>query len=215
MRPLPTELIRPGSTAVLTMELQRGIVGASALLPALADQVAEAGTLARVAQLLDAARAVGVPVVHATVARRADGRGARSNAPVLQRADAAANNNLVIGTESAQVMPELGPHPSDIVVERHHGVTPFTGTSLDAVLRGLYVDSVVLVGVSLNMGIPGATMEAIGLGYSVVIPTDAVAGVPVAYAADVVRNSLRLLATLCTVQEIVSSWAGSPIEAIR
>lgn len=215
MRPVPAELIRPGSVAVVTMELQRGIVGDSALLPALSERVAEMGLIGQVATLLDAARAVGVPVVHATVARRADGRGARSNAPMLRRADGAASGHLTIGGESARLMPELGPADSDIVVERHHGVTPFIDTGLDSVLRGLYVDSIILVGVSINMGILGTTMEAIDCGYNVVVPTDAVAGVPAEYAADVIRHSLRFLASLSTVAEIVSSWAAAPAEVTR
>jgi nicotinamidase-related amidase len=114
--------------------------------------------------------------------------------------------HLVVGSVSAQVLPELGPEEHDVIVERLHGVTPFTGTSLDATLRSLGVTSIVLVGVSLNMGILGATMEAIGLGYRVLVPIDGVAGVPASYAADVVRNSLRFLATITSVDDVVAAW---------
>ena len=56
------------------------------------------------------------------------------------------------------------------------------------------------------MGILGATMEAVDLGYRVVVPVDGVAGVPADYAADVIRYSLRHLATLTTVDEVVAAW---------
>jgi nicotinamidase-related amidase len=59
------------------------------------------------------------------------------------------------------------------------------------------------------MGILGTTMEAIDCGYNVVVPTDAVAGVPADYADDVIRHSLRFLAELSTVEEITRSWSAS------
>lgn len=199
-RPLDPALVTTGTTAVVTMELQRGIVGTSSLVPTLGEQL-DADAVRR---LLVSARKVGVPVVHATVAHR-PGAGRPSNAPILRRA-ATMPEHLLSGSESARVLPELGPEPGDVTVERLHGVTPFTGTALDATLRGLDVRSIVLVGVSLNMGILGASMEAIGLGYTVVVPLDAVAGTPADYAAEVVRHSLRHLAFLSTVDEVVAAW---------
>ena len=38
------------------------------------------------------------------------------------------------------------------------------------------------------------------------VPVDAVAGVPADYAAEVIRYSLRHLATLSTVDEVVAAW---------
>ena len=204
-RRLDSEVIRPGDTAVLTMELQRGIVGTESLVPQLGEQLRASGGVESVSRLLAAARSSGVAVVHATVAHRANGPRGASNAPILERAQAMPDH-LVTGSTSAQVLPELGPGPDDITVERLHGVTPFTGTELDATLRGLGIRTIVLVGVSLNMGILGATMEAVNLGYRVVVPLDGVAGVPAEYAADVVRHSLRYLATLTTVDEVVEAW---------
>nr|BFE57771.1 isochorismatase family protein [Dactylosporangium thailandense] len=205
-RRLDPGLVRPTGTAVLTMELQRGIVGPESLVPDLGDQLRAAGGVDAVRRLLAGARAAGVPVVHATVAHRPGGRPAGANAPILRRAEAAPGDNLRVGSVSARVLAELGPEPGDMTVERHHGVTPFTGTELDATLRGLGVRTLVLVGVSLNMGIPGASVEAIGLGYNVVVPTDAVAGSPPEYAADVLRYTLRHLAWLSTVDEVVAAW---------
>ncbi|WP_327010505.1 cysteine hydrolase [Dactylosporangium sp. NBC_01737] len=205
-RRLDNAVVRPADTAVVTMELQRGIVGTESLVPELGEQLRGGGGVDNVRRLLLAARPAGVAVVHATVARRTGGRPPRTNAPILERA-ASMPGHLLTGSVSAQVLPELGPEPGDVTVERLHGVTPFTGTELDATLRGLGTRTIVLVGVSVNMGILGASMEAVGLGYRVVVPVDAVAGVPADYAAQVIRYSLRHLATLSTVDEILASWA--------
>ena len=38
---------------------------------------------------------------------------------------------------------------------RLHGLTPFTGTSLDRVLRNMGIDTVVAIGNSVNIGVHG------------------------------------------------------------
>ena len=71
---LPT-LIDPTRTAVVTQEIQRGILEGSSALPALAEGATRVGLLGNVARLLNAARSAGARVVHCTAERRADGRG--------------------------------------------------------------------------------------------------------------------------------------------
>ena len=106
--------------------------------------------------------------------------------------------HLVDGTPAVELVPELGPAPGDLVSHRGHGVSPFTGTTLDPTLRALGVSTVVATGVSLNLGIVGLAVEAVNLGYRVVVATDAVCGVPRDYADAVMRHTLALVATLAT-----------------
>ena len=193
-------------TAVITMELQRGVVGESATMPALRDAVAEVGLLGSVRSLLEAARAASMPVVHATVSWREDRRGTPLNTP-LARGLGATPGHLLHGSEAAELHPGIGADPAvDLIAHRHHGMTPFTGTDLDALLRSLGVRRLVICGVSLNVGIIGAVIEAVGLGYGVVVPTDGVVGIPVAYGSSVVQNSLRPLATLSTTDDLIAAW---------
>jgi nicotinamidase-related amidase len=92
------------------------------------------------------------------------------------------------------------------VVSRLHGMTPFTSTSLDQILRNLGIRTVVATGVSVNLGVFGMALSALDLGYQVVIPRDAVAGVPREYADAVLDNSLSLIATLTTAEQVVEAW---------
>lgn len=197
------ELVGGGRAAVVTMEIQRGVVGDLSSFPELAAVAAETGMVGAAARLVAAARARSVPVVHCTAWFRADRRGSPANAPVitamLRRPD-----HLLEGTPASELVPELGPEPSDVVVDRHHGVSPFTGTALDATLRSFGVSTVVATGVSVNLGIPGLAVEAVNLGYRVVVATDAVAGVPADYAAQALRHTLGLVATLATADEIAA-----------
>jgi nicotinamidase-related amidase len=190
--------------AVLTMELQRGIMGDLASLPHLADACAAGGVVANAARLLEGARRHGVTVVHCTVGHRADGAGTVMNTP-LHSALLRRPAHMLIGSPTVELVPELGPAPSDIVSSRVHGVSPFTGTSLDAMLRNLGVRVLVVTGVSVNVAILGLCIEAVNLGYQVAVATDAVAGVPPAYAASVIRTTLAFISTLTTVDEVVGT----------
>ena len=59
---------------------------------------------------------------------------------------------------------------------------------------------------SLNIGVIGLALSAVDLGYQVVIPTDAVAGVPAEYGREILDRSLSLLATLTTTEELIEAW---------
>jgi biuret amidohydrolase len=114
--------------------------------------------------------------------------------------------NILPGTPGAAVLPELGPEPTDLVLGRWHGVGPMGGTDLDAVLRNLEVSTIVVVGVSLNIAIPNVVMDAVNAAYRVVIPKDAVAGIPAEYGAAMITNTLSLLATITSTDDLLQAW---------
>jgi len=205
-------LLEPSTTAVLTMELQNGIVGEGSMLPALVEELERAGTLDTVRRLCDAARESGGRVVHCTAVARPDGAGSTTNCKIFalgarQRRERGAGATD-IGTPGADVVPGLE-DPRDIVVSRLHGMTPFTSTSLDQILRNLGIRTVVATGVSVNLGVFGMALSALDLGYDVVIPRDAVAGVPREYADAVLENSLSLIATLVSSAQILDVWESA------
>ena len=204
-------LLDPETTAVLTMELQNGVVGAGALMKALVDEVERVGVRQTAGRLCDAARERGIQVVHCVAENRADGLGAIDNCKVF-----AMNNRLRRetgstpidqGTEGAKLVSELGPDDRDIVIARIHGLTPFTQTSLDQILRNLATRTLVVTGVSINMGIFGTVMSAVDLGYNVIIVRDGVCGVPREYADAVLENSLSLLATIVKADDVIAAWS--------
>jgi nicotinamidase-related amidase len=104
------------------------------------------------------------------------------------------------------VIDEIGVEDSDVVLTRLHGVGPMAGTDLDAVLRNLGATTIVGIGVSVNVGMTNFVMDAVNLGYQFVLPRDAVAGVPEEYANALVDNTLALLATVVTTDELVAAW---------
>ncbi len=207
------QIVDPSHTAVVTMELQRGIVGDQAVLPALPVAVREAGMLEIAGRVCRAARIVGARVVHATMEERADGLGQAVNCKIFsivaKRRAEVGFSPTEIGQPGAELVEELDVQPADVKVARMHGMTPFTGTELDAVIRNMRVTTIVLMGVSLNLGIIGAALSALDLGYQVVVVRDAVVGLPKAYADAVLENSIAMIATVVTADELIAAWGES------
>jgi nicotinamidase-related amidase len=201
------DLVAPAQTAIITQECQGAVIGPHAGLAALA-QEARRVALPNIVRLLPAARAAGVRVVHCLVRRRPDGLGSNHNAKIFAIGPGKGLGDIDIapGGSGAALLPELGPDPTDLVLSRWHGVGPMGGTDLDAVLRNLGISTVVVVGVSLNIAIPNAVMDAVNAAYRVVVPRDAVAGIPAEYGEAVIANTLSLLATITTTDELLTAW---------
>ncbi|MFJ2744651.1 isochorismatase family protein [Streptomyces sp. NPDC087440] len=197
----------PGTTVLLTVECQEGVVGEESALPELAEQARKSGVLANVARLVDAAHGAGVQVVHAVAERRADGRGANHNARLFRAAERLPVRQTV-GTRAVRVASPIEVAEEDFVMGRLHGLSPVAGTGVDALLRNLGCRDVVVVGVSANVAVPNAVFDLVNLGYGVVVAGDAVAGVPEEYVGEVLRHSVGLVATVVGAGEIWGVWEG-------
>jgi len=145
--------------------------------------------------------------VHCTAETRDDRKGANSNARLfgaVQKSDV----RLSPGSAAVEVPSEIGVEPADIVLARYHGLGPMTGTQLDPILRNLGVTTIVGVGVSLNVGMTNLAFDAVNRGYQIVLPRDAVAGVPPDYADAVLANTLNVIATLTTTPDVIRAWGA-------
>ncbi|MDT5146472.1 MAG: biuret amidohydrolase [Mycobacterium sp.] len=186
----------------MTQECQGAVVGPHAGLRLLAEE-ARRVAVPNIVRLLPVARAAGVRVVHCLVRRRPDGLGSSHNAKIF--ALGRDGVDMAPGSPGAALLPELGPS-TDLVLHRWHGVGPMGGTDLDAVLRNLGMSTIVVVGVSLNIAIPNVVMDAVNAAYRVVVPRDAVAGIPTEYGEAVITNTLSLLATITTTDDLLEAW---------
>ena len=146
-------------TALVVIDLQRGIVAAPAAPRPASDVVAHAAALAV------ALRAAGGTVVLVHVTPSADGRDA-----LHPQTDTPARGSGPLPGDWADIVPELGPESGDIVItKRQWGA--FYGTELDLQLRRRGVDTILLVGISTNVGVESTARDA----YEQVFVEDAMA----------------------------------------
>ena len=200
-------MVRPGSTALLTNEVQPSTVRGGEGLAA-----AGARVLPNIVRLADAARAADVQVVHCVKVFRRDSL-ARNRNVVLYRlrgqlpADHPPPDSRPV--EGSIVVPELGPDERDIVMTRLHGMGAACDSGVVPVLRNLGIRTVVVTGVSLNIGVTNTVMDLVNQSFDVVVPRDGVAGTPDDYAEMMMAHTVRFLATVTTTDDLVAAWTAA------
>ncbi len=109
--------------------------------------------------------------------------------------DPRGHSPMAEGSEAWQIVSELHPTGGDLVFKKH---TPsfFVGTALEQVLRGRQVDTLILCGVSTEVGIDGTARHGAYLGFLPVIAEDAV-GSP---EKDVHENMLSIMRRMFEVK---------------
>jgi nicotinamidase-related amidase len=151
------------TTALVLIDLQRGILGMSVAPHAGPHVLGQAARLAR------AFRTAEAPVVLVRVSYSAAG------AEVLkQPRDAAFAAAREPGWD--ELAAELGRTEQDILITKHQWGA-FYGTSLDLQLRRRGVKTIVLGGIATNFGVESTGRDAFERGYALVFVEDAMAGV--------------------------------------
>jgi ureidoacrylate peracid hydrolase len=116
--------------------------------------------------LIKTGRHLGCPIVFIVDTHRAN---VREDREWLKRTP-----HCVEGSWGAQVIDDLEPNPDDIyVVKRRY--SGFFNTDLDVTLKDLKVDTLVICGVVTNICVRSTVHDAFFLGYTVIVPRDAVA----------------------------------------
>jgi nicotinamidase-related amidase len=157
------EPLNPAECALVVIDLQKGIVS----VPAAPRPAAE--VIQNAARLADALRRGGGLVVLVHVTPRPDGKDALH--PLADLAPAAAGAR---GADWAEIVPELKGHPEDLVItKRQWGA--FYGTELDLQLRRRGVHTIVLCGISTNIGVESTARDGYERGYHQVFVEDAMA----------------------------------------
>ena len=157
--------IEPSSTALVVIDLQRGIAAS----PAAPHDPAE--VVARASQIAEALRAAGGTVVLVRVTSSRDGKdGLR---PITDRPPAWAGSGS-LPPEWAEIAPELKPELADVVItKRQWGA--FHGTELDLQLRRRGIDTIILCGISTGAGVESTARDAYERGYQQIFVEDAMA----------------------------------------
>lgn len=197
-------LVNPAITALLANEMQSSLIGGSQGVGG-----AGARVLPNIVRLADAGRLAGVQVMHCVKIVRRDALARNPNVVLYRRSGPVAVEKPAPDSrpvEGSVPCPELGPDERDIVMTRLHGLGSVTDTGVVPVLRNLGITTVVVTGISLNIGIPNVVMDLVNHGFEVVVPRDAVAGTPDEYGEQMLNNTIRFLATLTTTDDLVTAW---------
>jgi biuret amidohydrolase len=174
-----------------------------------------AGLALRLAPLVAAARAAGVPVVFANQQLRAGGEDVGPLARFEPVRDGAA---LREGREGVRVVAELAPRPDDLYVVKRR-FSAFFATDLDLLLRARGIRGVAVCGIAAHVCCDTTARDAFQLGYETFYVGDGVemgdlpdvgfGPVPAEQAKAVVATILaHRFATLCSVEQLLAELAA-------
>ena len=196
--------LEPRRTAVIAVHLQKDIVNADGAFGGFfAAQAVERDVVAVNQRLLDTARSVGATVVYTRVAWQPGLADLVANSPIL--GIVAQTGCLLEGSDKAQILPELTPHDTDLVVT-HKRVGGFSASHLDTLLRGRGIDTLLFTGVATNVAVEGTARQASDLGYRTLVVDDACSAAdPATHAASIA--SLSLLAEIVTSDDVLAALA--------
>jgi nicotinamidase-related amidase len=153
----------PARTAVLSMDMQSGIVGIYA---------ANAPDLTgRCADVLKAARSRGMRVIHIRVGFRPGLPEVSERNRLFGAIKSSERHQQLFQGTAGEIHPALGPEESDIVVTKHR-VSAFAGTDLEMILRANGIDTLVLFGIATSGVVLSTLLEASDMDYRLVVLED-------------------------------------------
>ena len=179
-------------TALVVIDLQKGIVARQCAPHAAADVVA------RSARLANHFRESGWPVVLVHVAfapGRIDGLKQPVDSP---------NPATTLPPEWSDFVAEIGPRDGDILItKRQWGA--FYGTDLDLQLRRRGVRTIVLCGIATNFGVESTARDAWERNYEIFFAEDAMSGLDAESHMFATRKIFPRLGRVRSTEDILSS----------
>ncbi len=171
-------------TALIVIDLQKGIVGLPTAHPT-------SEIIKHAAELADAFRRKGLPVVLVNVDAGAPGR--TEQAPRIRDFPAGWTD----------LVPELNQQPQDLTVtKRTWGA--FTNTGLEQLLKDLGVTQVVIVGVATSAGVESTARFAHELGFHVTLAVDAMTDMNLDAHINSITRIFPRIAETGTTHEILA-----------
>jgi nicotinamidase-related amidase len=187
----------PARTAVLSMDMQNGIVG---IYAAHAPEL-----VGRCAQVLKAARSRAIKVIHIRVGFR-PGLPEVSERNLLFGAIKSSDRHQQLFQGAAgDIHPALGPEENDIVVTKHR-VSAFTGTDLAMILRAQEIDTLALFGIATSGVVLSTLLEASDADYRLIVVKDCCIDMDADLHTCLVDKVFARRATVVTAAEFVESF---------
>jgi nicotinamidase-related amidase len=193
----------PSKCALLIYDMEVGIV----------PQIAEGATIvAQCRRLLEAARDKGFRVFflrHFFLPNQLAGVGQLRRSMTWQGLDDPLKIRPMMtqGSPACQIVPELAPREDEVVIDKIT-MSAFEGTFLNIAMRDAHLESFVVAGIALEIGIEPTVRQSLDLNYLPIVVTDAC-------GSKTPELKERSLATLKDTGEILTFTTAEVISAMQ
>lgn len=184
--------IDKAKTALVVIDLQKGIVAGERAPHSSAEVVKNSAALAA------ACRRSGAPVFLVHVTPSPDGKDA------LHPAADATMHRRAATADWAEFAPEMTPQPGDFVITKHQWGA-FYGTELDLELRRRGITTIILCGISTNIGVESTARFAYEYGYAQIFAEDACAAATAEEHASSMKTVFPRIGRVRKTAEIIEA----------
>jgi biuret amidohydrolase len=196
------DVVTPSRCALIVYDMQAGIVPQISSGPEIQKQCV---------LLVDAARKAGLRIFHTRhffLPSAVAGVAQLRRAMVWQRKEEPQETTCFIpqGSPAFQIVPELAPRQGEVVVDKIT-MSAFEGTFLNLAMRDAGIESFLIAGIALEIGIEPTVRQALDLNYLPVIITDACGS-----KTDELKH--RSLATLEETGEVFMASTAEIVELL-
>jgi nicotinamidase-related amidase len=188
----------PNRTAVLSMDLQTGIVAIYAKDdPALPN---------RAAAILESSRKRMMSVIHVQVGFRPGLPEVSLRNPLFGTIKRSPQHQqLFLGSVGA-IHPSVAPQADDVVVTKHR-ISAFAGTDLEMILRAKEIDTLILFGIATSGVVLATFLHASDQDYRLIIVKDCCSDLDAAGHNYLVERLFPTLATVTTSVQLINALA--------
>jgi nicotinamidase-related amidase len=153
----------PATTAVLSLDMQAGIVSIYA--------GHQDGLIARAAEVLRRSRGCGMTIVHVQVGFRPGLPEISPRNTLFSGIRNSERHQQLFQGDAGRIHSALGPEGRDIVIVKHR-ISAFAGTDLEMILRSNAIDTLVLFGIATSGVVLSTLLDAVDADYRVVVVKD-------------------------------------------
>ncbi len=190
-------LMAPEKTAFLAIDVQNNFTEPeSPVAPPDALEV-----VMQINRLADYCREHSIPIIWIQMTNREDGSDLGILAKYLKKL-APPESVLARGRHGWELCPELHNEPTDIYVTKPK-FNAFWGSDLEAVLRGLGAESLIVTGIMTDCCVMMTVMDAFHRDFNPIIAADAT-GTPSAHKKEALLMMERVLSRILTTDEIIA-----------
>jgi nicotinamidase-related amidase len=186
----------PQHTAMVVIDLQKGITGRQGA------PYSTASVIANSARLLKQGRRIGVKPVLVHVGGTPDGTDR-----LQPTADQPMRMTGAMPPDWSELIPELEQQLTDIVIlKRQWGA--FYGTDLDLQLRRRALHTIILCGIATEFGVESTARDAYERGYELIFAADAMTGLTVESHANAIERIFPRIGRVRNTEEIIAGLQG-------
>ena len=162
-------------------------------------------TVLPVSSLITACRSADVPIIFTRYVLRADYKdaGLRSvRGPKFKEI-----NSLVVGTWDSELDPRMDQRLEDYVLDKTR-YSSFYNTSLEVILRGLGVDTLIVCGVTTEICVESTIRDAYFRDFKIIVPKDAVAAMDIGRHKGTLATIEFGFGSVTTSAELINDLSG-------